>query len=165
MNRRQLLASGGIFLSVAVPGCGSIRRRGVKYTLFMQATTSEEVVQQHGTRTMHLDATRRYSESTFREEAVYDFDDADLSQGERKILDSAIEDGRYTEGYVNWDDVPDRTIISEPFKSIILRLVDHVRSDSDESFGTPRVSNIRVETLSRYEGTIYETEVTSESAE
>jgi len=94
--------------------------------------------------------------AALRDAVVLGFDDAGLSDGERDVLDEATEEGSYTEGYVNWDDVSKRTVISDGFKSVIQRLRDHV--DIGGRFNV-------VDTYSEYRGTTYRTGVTADSSE
>lgn len=93
--------------------------------------------------------------AALRDAVVLDFDDANPSEGEQDMLDEATEEGSYSEGYVNGDDVADRTVISDGFKSVIRRLRDGV--DVSHEYV--------VVTYSEYRGTTYRTTVTAKSAE
>jgi hypothetical protein len=59
---------------------------------------------------------------------------------EEKVLTEVTENGEYTEGYVNWSDVDNRTVISDGYKSIIQRL----RNETPGSIGNSVIKFGRV---------------------
>lgn len=86
-------------------------------------TLDFDIKSQHVGETEHLyNANIWDKKSSFIDGISVNFDDKSLTEEEQKVLTEATENGEYTEGYVNWSDVDNRTVISDGYKSIIQRL-------------------------------------------
>ncbi|MGZ0746887.1 hypothetical protein [Haloparvum sp. AD34] len=100
IRRRKILVSMPVIFS---SGCISrIAPKGVDYTLNLLPPSSR---------------TQPKKES----EGVVRFDEMDLTSKQQTIVEEAIEN-RYSEGYVNWHDVPDRETISDEYKNLIKKI-------------------------------------------
>lgn len=75
-----------------------------------------------------VDYTLNFAESEEKTEEKVRFDRMDLTPEQEEILSNAIED-EYSEGYVNWDDVPNREVISVEYKDFIEKISDQLDID------------------------------------
>ena len=82
-----------------------------------------DIKSQHLGETEHLyNANIWDKKSSFIDGISVNFDNKSLTGEEKEVLTEATENGEYTEGYVNWSDVDNRTVISDGYRSVIQRL-------------------------------------------
>lgn len=104
ISRRHVLAG---FAIIGLSGClDRINPQGVDYTLNLLPPSSR---------------TQPETES----EGVVRFEEMSLTPEQHIIVEEAIE-SEYSEGYVNWNDVPDREIISGEYKDLIKKISDEI---------------------------------------
>lgn len=85
------------------------------------------------------------------EYSVVNFDDRELTSGQRDVLQTAAQTGTYVEDHVIWSDAPRVTAISDGFKSVLTALC--INSPSCESFTTGWDAYLR------FDGTQYSADI------
>ena len=121
MNRRHVLTAwcGSV---VALAGCLRRDDGGYTFTLRIEPIEAGTALDDAGVE-------------------LLDFDRRPLTNGQRRVLSAAIDDGAYTESGVTWEALPGRSPITLEFRTLLRRIADHVgesaRIEPGSTFATP----------------------------